>query len=296
MSRTATGHDRTSAIRRFTPEYRVNPRVLILMTALLSAIGGRALAQGSAGETAAQKLVGQTLFLRGFNGDATIHGRWDGKTIVQEEPRFREVSMMNVKGVEVKPGSVEIHGRRLLPSLDKDGKPTLNDPYEDVLITVSFDLASSQTALMALRTALFYAGGRETFEDVPRAYRASLVGSVVPASMADSRAHACDCKDCPDQSGPEAIGFKRPGFIRGEAQYPEDVLEKKKDTRFTVGMTVDKNGNVLEPWALGGMSGKSVADTLDSLRKYTFKAATCHDVPVPTRLVLDLSFGLPPTL
>lgn len=230
-------------------------------------------------------LVKKQLFLRGFSEDPTMEWKWNGKELVEDQPKFLTLSAITVKSVKLNGEKVAIQGDRQI--LVRTEGRNVQFTAEVVPVTINVDLhgANVPEVLPTLPTALFYSDLNNAVQQISNTYAELLP---TPAKKA-TEASTCDCahpSDCSDNVPIVTMAGMKPPVSK------TPLPDASPDAKFvTVVVNVDETGKPTELWL--GRPGGSQADeqVLTAVKGYSFTPATCHDKPVSAATRIDVPIG-----
>ena len=157
-------------------------------------------------------LLKKRLFLRGFSEDSTIEWKWNGKELVEDQPKFLTLGALTVKSVKLNGEKIVIQGDRQILVRTEGRNVQFNAEIVPVTINVDLHGANVAEVLPTLPGALFYSdlnnGGAADFEYVCRI--AANAGAAQEGCGVDLRLRASvrllgQCADYGD-GGDEAPG------------------------------------------------------------------------------------------
>ena len=92
----------------------------------------------------ATTLVKKQMFLRGFSEDSTIEWKWNGKELVEDQPKFLTLGAVTVKSVKLNGEKVVIQGDRQI--LVRTEGRNVQFTAEMVPVTINVDLHGANVA------------------------------------------------------------------------------------------------------------------------------------------------------
>jgi hypothetical protein len=270
---------------------RMDKRLWIgVLTGLLTLSAAAQTAQ-DAENALRENLVKKQFFLRGFSEDKEIRWNWNGKALIQAEPRFLTIGVVTIKSVKLNGEHVMILGDRRTLVQESDTKVQFSSEATPVVIDVDLHDANLTEVLPTLPRWLFYTDMKEALSQIPSGYR-----ELLPTRVGERKKPAesnCDCEHpelCQERvSLLEMQGMKRPVVKTSVA--PEVPLPRQGSGTMTAVFALDATGQVRHVWLGRPLTPEIDEGVLRAFKQYTFSPATCHDKPVVSALPMDWGFS-----
>jgi TonB family protein len=262
------------------------------MAALLLTLGetpgATAASSHNVGKELKDRYRGQTLILRHFytgarlrysSDGALIHGGSVGPWTMDAE--------VEIKQVKLRKEVIEFQGYRIFQRYDPEAKEF--KAFRGTEVTIGIEQpapASSVDELQPLLTKVFLSTTEKLVDFVPDYWRDFLSGS-------SKRAVPAWPSGVPPVSGVKAPQPTPPAAIhQPEPSYTEEARKMKCQGTVVLMIVVNTEGKtggfrIIQPIGCG-LDDQAI----DAVRTWQFEPATRNGVPVPTRLMVEVSFRL----
>jgi TonB family protein len=257
------------------------------------------------GRTFHDAIVKRQLYLRSFSVDPRVRGHWDAatNTLIMETPKVHSLAVFTARSVKVKGTSVEIRGNTQILARDSATHIGLLPDESDMVIQLDLRGADMNAVLPSLFSTLFYANQAEALAALPKMYRNILPMKVNdkccgPSVKTAPRAETCDCADpnsspCPADGGSIPKGAKPPRLTyQVDPEFSEKARQAKFSGNVEVSLKVDATGATHDLWIIRAVGMDLDAKAGEAVSQYKFAPATCHGIPIPVALYIEVNFQI----
>ena len=267
------------------------PRNLLAII-FLASLATAASAQ-SAEQTFRDTVLHKQRFLRDFHAESTIDAEWDQGTVKVQPATYRTFAVLVADAIKIKADRIEISGIRYTADYKAGSNVWLQSARTDTTIRVKTHGAPPSDVFAQLDAALFFPSADAAMAALPEEYRHEREGK----PRATQKPKVCDCSDhqtegCAEkQMHVSMAGMKPPTLLRqADFELTEEAKRAKSNGMVGIHLKVDILGRTSAWWIdkSGGMGEDFEA--VKAASAYQFAPATCHNMPVPITLFIDMNF------